>query len=467
MLRFVPLSGVLAFVLASCSNATHAAETGRPNILVIVADDMGFADVGFNGCQDIPTPHIDSLAKNGVICTNGYVSGCVCSPTRSGLMTGRYQQRFGNELNPQGPPSAKNIDQGLDLGETTMPQRLKKAGYATGMVGKWHLGHRHDLVPNSRGFDEFFGFLGGQHGYRPMADDQGPNAIRRNDKIVKEEEYLTTAFGREAAAFITKSRQQPWFLYLPFNSVHTPMHATEKKLEQFAEIDDAKRRTYAAMQSAMDDAIGVVLETLRTTGQEENTLIFFFSDNGGPLGVNGSRNGNLRGKKGETWEGGIHVPFVVQWKAKLPAGQKCVHPVIQLDVLPTALAAAGIEVSPDWKLDGANLLPALTSPEATPPHDALYWRNQSRFAIRVGDWKLVKSGKIAGKATVADAELYNLHDDPSESRNLADSEPEKVRMLKEKWEEWNKILIAPRWGNATDQDSAAQDAKPRKKKKQT
>ena len=178
-------------------------------------------------------------------------------------MTGRYQQRFGNELNPQGPPSAKNIDQGLDLGETTMPQRLKKAGYATGMVGKWHLGHRHDLVPNSRGFDEFFGFLGGQHGYRPMADDLGPNAIRRNDKVVKEEEYLTTAFGREAAAFITKSRQQPWFLYLPFNSVHTPMHATEKKLEQFAEIDDAKRRTYAAMQSAMDDAIGEVLGKLR------------------------------------------------------------------------------------------------------------------------------------------------------------------------------------------------------------
>ena len=141
--------------------------------------------------------------------------------------------------------------------------------------------------------------------------------------------------------------------------------------------------------------------------------------------------------------------------------------MIQLDVLPTALAAAGIEVSPDWKLDGANLLPALASPEATPPHDALYWRNQSRFAIRVGDWKLVKSGKVAGKATVADAELYNLHDDPSESRNLADSEPEKVRMLKEKWEEWNKTLIAPRWGNATDQDSAAQDAKPRKKKKQT
>lgn len=460
--RLLPLLALLAI----CEGGTLTAENRRPNILVIVADDMGFADVGFNGCQDIPTPHIDSLAKNGVVCTNGYVSGCVCSPTRSGLMTGRYQQRFGNELNPQGPPSAKNIDQGLALSETTMPQRLKTAGYVTGMVGKWHLGHRHDLVPNSRGFDEFFGFLGGQHGYRPVPDEKGATAIHRNGEVVKEEEYLTTAFGREAAAFITKSRQKPWFLYLPFNSVHTPLHATAAKLEQFAEIDDAMRRTYAAMQSSMDDAIGVVLETLRSTGQEDDTLIFFFSDNGGPLGVNGSRNGNLRGKKGETWEGGIHVPFVVQWKSKLPAGQKCMHPVIQLDVLPTALAAAGIEISSDWKLDGVNLLPALTSTEAAPPHDALYWRNQSRFAIRDGDWKLVKSGKVAGKATVADAELYNLREDPSESRNLAATEPEKVRLLAEKWESWNKTLIAPRWGNATEPDGTDQQSKPRKKKKQ-
>lgn len=442
------MSAVLLILLTL---ASHALAAGKPNVLVIVADDMGFADVGFNGCKDIPTPHIDSLAKHGVVCTNGYVSGCVCSPTRSGLMTGRYQQRFGNELNPQGPPSDKNIDQGLALTETTFPQRMKSAGYITGMVGKWHLGHRKDLRPHRRGFDEFFGFLGGQHGYQPPILDSSENAIRRGDTVVEEQEYLTTAFGREAADFVVKHRGQPWFLYLPFNSVHNPMHATPEKLAQFAHIENVKRRTYAAMQSSMDDAIGVVLTQLRETGQDENTLIFFFSDNGGPLGANSSNNGDLRGKKGETWEGGIHVPFVVQWKARLPQGRKLEHPVIQLDCLPTALAAAGVEIPPEWKLDGVDLLPALRTDTPTAPHEALYWKNQARWAIRSGDWKLVNSPQAAaGPASTVGAELYHLKDDPGETKNLAAEQPAKVQALADQWTAWTATLVKPSWGAKGD-----------------
>ncbi len=439
------LTVFVAILFSAC--VSHAAAADKPNVLVIVADDMGFADVGFNGCQDIPTPNIDSLAKHGVVCTNGYVSGCVCSPTRSGLMTGRYQQRFGNELNPQGPPSAKNIDQGLALTETTFPQRMKSAGYVTGMVGKWHLGHRENLRPHRRGFDEFFGFLGGQHGYQPPIIDTSENAIRRGDTIVEEQEYLTTAFGREAAAFATKHRGQPWFLYLPFNAVHTPLHATPEKLAQFDTIENAKRRIYAAMQSSMDDAIGVVLTTLRETQQEENTLIFFFSDNGGPLSANASNNGVLRGQKSETWEGGIHVPFVIQWKAQLPQGRKLEHPVIQLDCLPTALAAAGVTIEPEWKLDGVNLLPALQGDTPTAPHEALYWKNQSRWAIRSGDWKLVHSPQAAaGVPSMDGAGLYNLHDDPGETKNLAAEQPERTKALAEQWSAWSATLVKPAWG---------------------
>ncbi len=435
------LLGIVPAVLVAAEPQT------KPNILLIVADDMGFADVSFNGCKDIPTPHIDSLAKNGVTCTNGYVSGCVCSPTRAGLMAGRYQQRFGNELNPQGPPTPKNINQGLALTETTFPQRMKDAGYITGMVGKWHLGHREDLRPMKRGFQEFYGFLGGQHGYQPPFAAEGLNAIRRGDEPVVEKEYLTTALGREASAFIGQHQSKPWFLYLPFNAVHTPMHATEAKLKQFASIPNQRRRTYAAMQSAMDDAIGVVLAKLAETKQDQDTLIFFFSDNGGPLAaVNASQNGPLHGKKGDTWEGGIHVPFVVQWKAKLPAGTKYDHPVIQLDCLPTALAAAGVEAKAEWKLDGVNLLPALSGKAKLPPHEALFWRNQARWAIRMGDWKLVHSpGVVAGKADVTQGELYNLATDLGEKTNVAEKHPEKVKELAKQWSDWNATLKAPSW----------------------
>src|SRR5688572_15673401 len=282
--------------------ATSAAVARQPNVIVIVADDMGYADIGVHGCQDIPTPHIDSLAKNGVRCSNGYVSHPYCSPTRAGLMTGRYQQRFGHEFNP-GPPTDRTPGIGLPLTETTMADRFKAAGYKTGIVGKWHLGHTDDAFhPLNRGFDSFFGFLGGSHSY--LRSGTGHTAIFRGKEEVQEKEYLTDAFAREGVAFMEKHKAEPFFLYWAFNAVHGPMEAADKYLQRFAGIQDPKRRTYAGMLAALDDAVGRGLAKLKELGLEENTLVFFLSDNGGPTAVNASDNRPLNGVKATTMEGG-------------------------------------------------------------------------------------------------------------------------------------------------------------------
>jgi arylsulfatase A-like enzyme len=417
----------------------------KPNIVIILADDLGYADLGVHGCQDIPTPHIDSIAKSGVRCINGYVTGPYCSPTRAGLLTGRYQQRFGHEFNT----GAKSDVQGLPTTEVTLADRLKAAGYRTGLVGKWHLGGAAKFHPRQRGFDAFFGFLGGAHPYFP-----GKGApLYRGTTPVEEQEYLTDAFAREAVAFIDRHKDNPFFLYLAFNAVHTPMHATDKRLQKFAAIPDPMRRTYAAMLSAMDDAIGRVLDRLRAADLEKNTLIVFLSDNGGPTmkgtTINAAHNEPLRGSKRTTLEGGVRVPFLVQWKGTLPAGKVYEHPVIQLDVLPTALAAAGVEVRPEWKLDGVNLLPYLAGTSAGKPHETLYWRFGSQMAIRQGDWKLVRydeavDGGRPGQASPA--RLYHLAKDIGEKDDLAPTHADKVKELQAAWDRWNAQLVKPLWG---------------------
>ena len=450
----------LVLALAGLAAAAGPAAADRkPNVIVIVADDMGYADIGVHGCKDIPTPHIDSLAKNGVRCTNGYVTHPYCSPTRAGLLTGRYQQRFGHEFNP-GPPTDRAPGVGLPLTETTLADRLRAAGYTTGLVGKWHLGHAEDKFhPHNRGFNEFFGFLGGSHSY--LRSGTGPTAIYRGRQEVQEKQYLTDAFAREGVAFIDRHAKRPFFLYWAFNAVHGPMEAADKYRDRFADIKDPKRRTYAAMLAALDDAIGRGLAKLKEAGIENDTLIVFLSDNGGPEAVNASNNGPFRGVKGTTFEGGIRVPFLVQWKGQLPAGKTFDHPVNCLDVLPTALAAAGVDVPAAWKLDGVNLLPHLRGEAAEPPHAALYWRDGGQMAVRVGDWKLVKSspgkgqdgdgGEAAarrGKATVAGATLFNLKDDGGEQTDLAAQHPEKVQELAAAWQKWNAELADPLWGPA-------------------
>ncbi len=468
-IRVVWIWSVAHVLCAIFSAWTLAAENDKPNIIVIVGDDMGYADIGVHGCRDIPTPHIVALAAGGVRCTNGYVSGPYCSPTRAGLLTGRYQTRFGHEFNPGrgGQTQRRAVRQqqaqrrrlggrdrniGLPLSETTLADWLKKAGYATGLVGKWHLGSANRFRPQRRGFDEFFGFLGGGHSYFP----EPGAAILRGAELVDEQEYLTDAFSREAVDFIDRHADQPFFLYLPFNAVHTPMHADEARLEKFKHINEEQRRTYAAMMSAMDDAIGAVLAKLRDQQLEDNTLVFFISDNGGPTmpgtAGNGSRNDPLRGSKRTTLEGGIRVPFFVKWPEQLPAGKVYDQPVIQLDILPTALAAAGVEAPVDAKFDGMSLLPYLRGENDGNPHDALYWRLGQQMAIRQGDWKLVRYDPavdgMEGRAT--DAKLYNLADDIGESRDLIEEDPEKAKSLQAAWDKWNESNVPPLWADGSD-----------------
>jgi len=435
--------------------AAFALADSRPNVIVILADDYGYGDCGVHGCKDIPTPHIDSLANGGVRCTSGYISAPQCSPTRAGLLTGRYQQRFGHEHNAAHPGSA------LPLTEKTLADRLKAAGYVTGLVGKWHLGTDEEHHPLNRGFQEFFGFLGGANPYLPRGKGGQGKAgivprILRGKEDAQEKQHLTEALGREAVAFIDRHAKKPFFLYLAFNAPHGPLEAPEKYLERFAAIRDEKRRTYAAMVSAMDDAIGQVLAKLRAAGLEENTLIFFFSDNGGPTEVNGSSNAPLRGVKGEVREGGIRTPFFIQWKAKLPSGKIYEQPVIQLDIHPTVLAAAGIEPPADARLDGVNLLPHLTGQKSEPPHDILYWRfsfppnrpERYKWAIRQGDWKLftdIDSNRRKGDQADREGKLrlVNLAKDMAEETDLAAQHPDKVKSLHEAWKKWNAELPRP------------------------
>ena len=429
------IPGALGLWIVVC--LTVAAAEKRPNIIVIVSDDQGYNDLGVYGCKDIPTPHIDSLANSGVRFTSGYVSGPYCSPTRAGLITGRYQQRFGHEFNP-GPAQAASDDMGLPVSEITLADRLKQAGYHTGMVGKWHLGYSEQFHPLKRGFQEFYGFLGGAHSYvNARADSR--NAILRGYEPVDEKEYLTDAFGREAMAYLERHKNDPFFLYLTFNAVHGPLEASQKYLDRFASIEDPKRRAYAAMTSALDDAVGGVMAKLRELKLEENTLVFYVADNGGPP-VNASNNHPLRGHKAQTLEGGIRVPFFVSWKGRLPAGKTYDQPVIQLDIASTALAAAGVEPSADSRLDGVNLLPYLSGNSTQPPpHQALYWRFGPQTAIRMGNWKLVRH------LETKEAELYNLAEDIGETTNLAQSQPQKAKELQAAYDAWNAQLAEPRW----------------------
>ena len=443
----------IVFSLLCFSRSEVEAQRRPPNILVIVTDDMGYGDIGIHGSKDIPTPNIDALAKVGIRFTDAYVSGPYCSPTRAGLLTGRYPQRFGHEFNLDMSPDYSDF--GLPLSETTMADRLKAAGYRTALVGKWHLGFGDKFHPMARGFDEFFGFLGHSHSYLdPEAATRNPLLDGRN--VVVERKYLTDAIAERAVDFIKRQKSQPFFLYLAFNAVHTPMQATDKYLARFPHIADEQRRTYAAMLSAMDDGIGKTLAALRAEGLEENTLIVFFNDNGGPTmagtTINGSSNAPLRGSKRQTWEGGIRVAFIIRWKGHLAEGKIEARPIIQLDVLPTALAAAGVQPQPQWQFDGVNLLPFLTDKKSGRPHETLYWRLGEHMAIRKGDWKLVKTKegplKEANPSTFNDlssAELYNLAEDIRETRNLAAAHPEKVKELAADWQRWNKELAKPLW----------------------
>ena len=447
----------LAASLVACSASVIAAEPppGKPNILVIVSDDHGYADVGFHGCKDIPTPNLDRLAAGGLRCTRGYVSHPFCSPTRAGLMTGRYQQRFGHENNPFYNP--EDHREGLPVSEKLLPAFLKDAGYITGWIGKWHLGAAPEFRPTVRGFSETFGFIGGGHRYldwKPNIKNEYLVPIERNGKPVDVAEHLTTAFGTEAADFVRRHSAAPWFLYLAFNAPHTPHEPTPERLARFASIPDQKRRKYAAQVSLMDDAIGATLEALKASGQEQRTLVFFFSDNGGPIGAsgNGSINDPLRGGKGTLYEGGVRVPFVISWPGKLSSGKTYDQPVCSLDVFATTLAAAGIAMPSDRKYDSVDLMPYLTGENTKPPHYRLFWRSGAQSAALEGDRKLVRPPK----ATPA---FYHLDKDPGESGPGAEPPADLTSAL----DAWNRELAKPAFPGLAGRNQSKKPQQPNTK----
>lgn len=354
-----PVSSIsrIALALLLCASGPLLAEEDaprRPNIVLIVADDLGYADVGYHGCEQIPTPSIDAIAAAGVRFTQGYVTGPVCSPTRAGLLTGRYQQRYGHEFNTGGIREDSS-EVGLPTSERTIADVLSEAGYVTGAVGKWHLGDAPKFHPMERGFDEFFGFLGGGHSYFESIRRANAEPILRGREAVPEKDYLTDAFGREAVSFVEKHANKPFFLYLSFNAVHTPLQATPGLLERFSDVTPKNRRTYAAMLASMDDAIGGVLKALEKNGLTKHTLVIFLGDNGGPR-ANASRNDPLRGRKGTVYEGGVRVPFALSFPGGVPEGLVYAKPVISLDLLPTIAAAAGVKIPGAAKIDGVSTL---------------------------------------------------------------------------------------------------------------
>jgi arylsulfatase A-like enzyme len=424
-------------LLQSCGGGDSGNRSPDPpdapvNVVLIIADDLGFADLGVQGSADALTPHVDSLAAGGARLTDGYVSAPACSPTRAGLMTGRYQQRFGLELNP---PSPSPPEFGLPLEETTLAAQLQAAGYVTGLVGKWHLGTAPPFHPMNRGFDEFFGFLGGSHSYRDW--DSAEDPVLRGFGAVAGTGYLTDAFSREAASFVRRHAREPFFLCLSYSAVHRPMEKPPRRyMDRFPGVTDPLRRKYLAMLAAMDDGVGRVLDEIHAAGLDERTLIVFLSDNGGPSTLNGSRNTPLRGGKEDVYEGGIRVPFIVRWSGRVPSGIEYRKPVIQLDIFPTVLAAAGVGAPADVETDGVDLLPFLDGSNAASPHAALFWRYGGPSAVRQGDWKLVNDA-------AGNAQLFDLASDAGEETDLAPARPEIVSELETELAEWQAGLMPP------------------------
>lgn len=480
--RCSPARFLLALLLALLLHAPSALATAPdpPNVVILFADDLGYGELWTDDADRIPTPALDAFAAQGVRFTDGYVTSSFCSPSRAGLMTGRYQTRFGYEYNPT---KAANADPrvGLPASEVTLAELLRDAGYTTGLVGKWHLGGSAGAHPQRHGFDEFFGFLHEGHYYVPppyegvttwlrrralpggaegrwtsgdgrlvysthLGRNEPPydadNPILRGGQPVQEEAYLTDAITRESVDFIERHRDKPFFLYVAYNAVHSPMQGADAYMERFAHIEDVQRRIFAAMLANLDASVGAIMQKLRAEGLDDNTLVFFISDNGGPTRELTSRNDPLRGGKGDLYEGGIRVPFMARWPGRLPAGVVERRPVLSLDVFATA-AAAGAALPQDRRIDGIDLMPFLTGEAEGRPHDVLYWRMGNRTAVRVGDWKLVQNDR---RGVPLDRwELYDLSGDAAERHDLAAERPETFRELHAVWSRLDAEMSEPSW----------------------
>ena len=481
---------VLSFISQSSDTLSNP-----PNIILIVADDLGKTDISLYGETFIETPNIDAIGYSGVTFTEGYVTSPVCSPSRAGLLTGRYQQRFGYEYNiheryPKNrleyygfkylyapddwqvadekmiyPTQLAMEKQGLPPSEITIAELLKTRNYKTGIIGKWHLGYHSDLIPNQRGFDEQYGFyeafslygntdsdtIINQHIPSDFSDQflwkkgrTGTCAIRRNNKIIKEDNYLTTQIAHEAIQFIDQHQDKPFFLYLPFSAPHTPFQVPKSYYDQFDHIENQYKRIYYAMIKALDDAVGQITQKVQVNGLTENTMIIFISDNGGATYTLATDNAPLKGGKFTNFEGGINVPFMIQWKGTIPSGQVYHEPVSSLDIFPTIATITNTSLPNDRTYDGTNLIPFLVDEQKGKPHKILYWRSLYLKAICKGDWKLIIDEKSGNEV------LYNLRQDKNERLNILATNKETATLLKADLQQWETTLSPRRWPRVMD-----------------
>jgi len=408
-----------------------------PNVVLILADDLGYADTSAYGSKTIPTPHIDALVKGGVKFSDAYVTAASCSPSRAGLLSGRYQQRFGFEFNTSGAAITHRTSRGLDPAAITMADVFQQGGYATGMFGKWHLGTQDYFHPQQRGFDEFFGFLAGAHSFFPKENERTFSTIMRGKTPLTEPEYLTDAFARETVKFIRGNRDKPFFVYVPFNAVHTPLEASKEYLERFSSETNRRQRTYNAMTSALDDAVGTIVKALKDAKVQDNTLVIFLNDNGGPIYTQVQSNAPLRLGKLFLFEGGIRVPMVLNWPGVIKPGMVYRNPVSSLDLFPTVSAAAGISLPNKLQLDGVDLMPYLSGSSTTMPHETLFWSSGPNKAVRFGNWKLI----IVGEHKF----LFDLKNDIGETKNLVKQHPEMVQKLENILNQWQEQMKPPAW----------------------
>ena len=481
MVSAVFATGVLLVLAPACQPTVEGPTP--PNVIVVVADDLGYGDISANGSKTIHTPNIDSLAEMGVRLTDGYVSAAVCSPTRAGLFTGRVQSRFGYEYNPTANyASGADAELGLPEGQRTLGNLMQDGGYATGLVGKWHLGVLDQYHPLNRGFDEFFGILGGGTSYIDSSKEgvhswpgqsSGDRTSRYNAReildgfeVVKVEEYLTDVFAERAVDFIERHADEPFFLMVTPNAPHTPIQATEEYVSRFAHIEGEGARIFAAMVASVDDLVGQIVATLRKHDLEQDTMVVFLSDNGC---INYAQdvictNAPLSGAKRYHLEGGVRVPFIVKWPAGLPQGAVYEQPAISLDLYATFAAAAGIDPSQAENPDSVDLLPYLRGEIDAPPHEFLFWRSAPNMSVRWGKWKLWKvdlsnltEEEIAGGRLLPEVDypptspngqmtvLFDLFADVGEQENLADAHPDVVTRLEAELAAWNAQLAEPMW----------------------
>lgn len=466
----------------------------KPNIVIIIADDLGKTDIGLYGNPPIKTPNIDSIGLKGMTFTEGYITSPICAPSRAGMLTGRYQQRFGFEYQPHDrypknrvemfvyknfiatgdwlvadqiefPAFNDMVKNGMPPSEIMLSEILQKAGYKTGIAGKWHLGAGEHAIPINRGFDYQYGFYEAYSLY--LADTSDPNiinqrhkdfsdpfiwgkgrsgncAIRRNDEVIDEKFYLTDRIAEEANRFVDEHKEEPFFLYVPFLAPHTPFQATKAYYDKLDHITDRNKRVYNAMIWQLDDAVGSIISHLENLGLMNNTIVFFLSDNGGATYTEATDNAPLKGGKFTNFEGGLNVPFMVRWDGHVSSGTDYSQPVISMDIFSTALELAGIKYTPERPLDGASLIPVLTDSVRLPIHDQLCWRSGYNRAIRYGDWKLITDDHSGNHA------LYNMRTDKEEMRNLYDDNTEMVEMLRKRHAEWESQMIDPKWPNVMD-----------------